>query len=96
MTTKIVTILPGSRDAFVYSATDKETVIHFNNPAWKNKTCIYVIPGRWKIKSAVRNKLKLVCKTTATSDLNLKPFNFEVIMNGKPYSEDKTEPLMLT
>lgn len=96
MITKTITLLPGSRNAVVFSSSDLETIIHYTCPAWPGKTCIYVIPGRWKIKSAIRNKLKLVCKTTATSDLNLKPFNFEVIMNGKPYSEDKTEPLLLT
>lgn len=60
MTHKTITLLPGSRNAFVYSATDEQTIIHYTCPAWPGKVCIYAIAGRWEIETTEANRLHLV------------------------------------
>ena len=81
MTTHTITLLPGSRNAFVFSASEHETIIHYNCPAWPGKTCIYALPGQWEIESADANKLHL--KTHDT------------VIKSKPYNIKNIQPLIL-
>jgi len=75
MNTRTIKLLPGSRNAVVFSATEHETIIHYNCPAWPGKTCIHAVPGRWEIETANANKIKL------SPVLDLKPFVMPLTIN---------------
>jgi len=57
---KTVKLLAGVFDVKIQKATDTETTIEFSCPAWKTKTCIHIVPGRWEIQSVNRNLVTLV------------------------------------
>lgn len=81
MTTKTITLLPGSRNAFVYSVKDNETTIHYTCPAWPGRTCIYVVPGQWEIESTEANKLHLL--------------SHDVVIKSKPYNIKNIKTLVI-
>jgi|GEM_PF-3871991 len=80
-TTKIITLLPGSRNAFVFSASEHETIIHYNCPAWPGKTCIYTVAGQWEIDYVIANQITLV--------------SHDVVIKAKPYNIKNIKPLIL-
>jgi len=64
MITKQITLLAGARNITIATATEHETVLHYNCPTWAKKTCIHTVPGLWKIQSTNLNKVTLVSNDT--------------------------------
>ena len=61
MGTKIIKVLAGATDIEVLKSNDTETVIQYNCiPHYKDKKCLYTVPGRWEIKSIFLNQVTLV------------------------------------
>jgi hypothetical protein len=60
MKTQKIRLLAGAINVKVHEVKNDVTTIHFNCPIWKDKTCIYRLPGVWEIKSINRNLVTLV------------------------------------
>ncbi len=81
MNTRTIKLLPGSRNAFVFSATDKETILHYTCPAWPDKVCIHILSGKWEIESTEANKVNLI--------------THDEVIKTKPYNIKKIQPLII-